>query len=73
MNDQWLDALMCNKAMRIGQTGAYIIRFKPIISFKDDFRRVASRQHAQYMLNGQAATPDDGFSAKYLWIYRNTF
>jgi len=60
-----------DNAARIGKAGEHILALKPGISAKQVIDRVPRRQHAEYVLDGQASAPNDRLSAEDLWVDRN--
>lgn len=57
---------MANKTMCVGEAGKNILTLEPGITFKQAVKVIASREHAQDMLNRQKTTVNDGLTAENL-------
>src|SRR5437588_7660604 len=67
-----LNALVTDDAARIGKAGKHVFALEPRIGTQQIIDRVTRRQHAEYVLDGQAPASDNRLAAEDLRIDRDS-
>ena len=62
---------MADDAARVGKAGKHVLPLKPRVGANQIVHGIARRQHAEYVLDGQAPASDDRLSAEDLRVDRN--
>ena len=64
LNERRFNAFVSDETAGIGQARANVVRFQPGVALQHDLRGVAGGQHAEDMLDGESAVPDDRLAAE---------
>jgi hypothetical protein len=71
LHKQRFHPFMSDQSSGIHKTGLNILWLQPRVAFEDGFNAVASRKHAQNMLNRKPPPPDDRLPTEYFGVDRD--
>jgi len=66
------NALVADETLRVQQAGANVLRLEPGVPFEDCLCSIASSEHSQDMLHGEATSSNDRLAAEDLGVCRDT-
>jgi hypothetical protein len=68
-----LDSFVAHDPMSVGEAGEHIVTFETRIGAQEIIHAVAGRQHAQNVLDSQAATSKGGLPTEDSRVYGDSF